>query len=192
VYGIVTQNNGAIGVQTSSRTGTTMRVLFPSTPGQDTSAAEAVPQAARGGLAGTVLLVEDDPSVRAYICLGLRRVGYTVLEAGSAEEALQIVAACARPVDIVVSDVVMPGIGGRGLAKALAVSNPGTRILFMTGYDEEGGGGISSLCGRFDLITKPFSVSDLVNKIQEGEQAHAWTAAHAGDTGRELGNATLR
>jgi PAS domain S-box-containing protein len=192
VYGIVTQNNGAIGVQTSSRTGTTMRVLFPSTPGQDTSAAEAAPQAARGGLAGTVLLVEDDPSVRAYICLGLRRVGYTVLEAGSAEEALQIMAACARPVDIVVSDVVMPGMGGRGLAKALAVSNPGIRILFMTGYDEEGGGGISSLCGRFDLITKPFSVSDLVNKIQEGEQAHAWTAAHAGDTGRELGNATLR
>jgi DNA-binding NtrC family response regulator len=87
--------------------------------------------------------------------------------------------ACEGLIDVVVSDVVMPGLGGLGLAKALGTAYPGIRILFMTGYDENGGGGIGSLCGRFDLITKPFSVADLVDKIREGEQADAWTAESA-------------
>ncbi len=171
VYGIVTQNRGAIGVQTSTRTGTTMRVLFPSALREGPSSTKAVPRKTATGVSGTVLLVEDDPSVRAYLCLGLRQVGYSVREAGSGEEALLVAEACGGTIDIVVTDVVMPGLGGLGLAKALGASRPGIRILFMSGYDERSGGGIGSLCGRFDLITKPFSVVDLVNKIRECEQS---------------------
>jgi PAS domain S-box-containing protein len=177
VYGIVTQNGGAIGVQTSTRSGTTMRILFPAVPASASAAAEAAPLGAGGGAPGTVLLVEDEPAVRAYLCLGLRQAGYHVLEARSAEEALQVVAAREGPLDVVVSDVVMPGIGGRGLAKSLGASHPGIRILFMTGYDESGSGGIGSLCGRFDLITKPFSASDLVNKIRESAPLRSWPAS---------------
>jgi PAS domain S-box-containing protein len=178
VYGIVTQNNGAIGVQTSTRTGTTMRVLFPPAAPAESAAREACPQVAAGSQSGTILLVEDDPSVRAYLGIGLRTVGYDVREAGSGEEALLIVGSSGGTIHTVVSDVVMPGLGGVGLAKALGASHPGIHILFMSGYDESRGGGIGALCGRFDLITKPFSVSDLVSKIREGEQRKVWSAAH--------------
>ena len=178
VYGIVTQNKGAIGVQTSTRAGTTMRVLFPPVPAAETSTQEPAHTAAVGAHSGTVLLVEDDPSVRAYLCMGLRRVGYNVREAGSGEEALLIAGSCGGSIDTVVSDVVMPGLGGVGLAKALGASHPEIHVLFMSGYDESREGGIGSLCGRFDLITKPFSVSDLVSKIREGEQRRIWSSAH--------------
>ena len=116
--------------------------------------------------------------MRAYLGIGLRTVGYDVREAGSGEEALLIVGSSGGTIHTVVSDVVMPGLGGVGLAKALGASHPGIHILFMSGYDESRGGGIGALCGRFDLITKPFSVSDLVSKIREGEQRKVWSAAH--------------
>ncbi|HET6452242.1 MAG TPA: ATP-binding protein [Spirochaetia bacterium] len=165
VYGIVTQNGGAIRVETSSR-GTRMRILFPSVPGAEREDGEQKLSTFETGRKGTLLLVEDDDDVRAYLCLGLRQAGYHLLEASSGEQALQIVERNGSPIDVVVSDVVMPGMGGPGLARELMNRLPSVRILFMSGYDEVQSG-IGSLCGRFDLITKPFTLTDLVAKLGE-------------------------
>ncbi len=172
VYGIVTQNSGSIGVDTSPRAGTAMRVLFPVARAAEEGAAPQGPTArVMGQRSGTLLLVEDDPSVRDYLSAGLQHVGYSVLVAGSGEEALRTVELYRGTIDAVVSDVVMPGIGGRQLAELLAQRLPGVRVLFMSGYDQEGLGGVGSLCGRFDLITKPFTVTELVEKLLDDSAA---------------------
>ncbi len=176
VYGIVTQNGGAIRVDTSPDTGTVMRVLFPvsSSMVEDTGHEEAA-EAARARHSATLLLVEDDPEVREYLRTGLLRAGYNVLTAGSGEEALSVVSLSPFAVDAVISDVVMPGLGGRELAAILERSIPGVRILFMSGYDQAGVPGIGTLCGRYDLITKPFTITELVDKLFENDAAtSAW------------------
>jgi PAS domain S-box-containing protein len=168
VYGIVTQNEGAIGVQTSPLTGTSMRVLFPLMPADDGDVPQ--PHAVQLPLvtrSGTILLIEDEAAVRDYLAAGLRRVGYSVLEADRGESALSIVRTYGGGIDAVISDVVMPGISGKSLAEQLIRLLPDAQILFMSGYDEGGTGEINSLCGRFDLITKPFTASDLVEKLGE-------------------------
>jgi two-component system cell cycle sensor histidine kinase/response regulator CckA len=191
VYGIVTQNGGAIGVETSPRTGTTMRILLPLAPAASPAELETRHEIRAGAERGSLLLVEDDPSVRAYLCLGLRRMGYHILEAASAEHALRIVERHAGEIDLVVSDVVMPGMGGPGLARELMNRIPGLRILFMSGYDDAGGRSVGSLCGRFDLITKPFTVTDLAARIAETSAAQPASAvpregAGAGEQGRSV------
>jgi two-component system cell cycle sensor histidine kinase/response regulator CckA len=185
VYGIVTQNGGAIGVETSPRAGTTMRVLLPLASPPAPAAGEERREIRAGAQRGSLLLVEDDPSVRAYLCIGLRRMGYDILEAGSAEDALRVVDGHAGEIDLVVSDVVMPGMGGPGLARELMNRIPGIRILFMSGYDDAGGRSIGSLCGRFDLITKPFTITDLAARIAETAAVRTTTAQTAATEIRE-------
>ncbi len=170
VYGIVTQNNGTIGVQSSSA-GTTMRLLFPLM-----AAAEDEPLSPPGRTSPAVqptsalLLVEDESCVRQYLAAGLRREGYAVLEACSGEEALRLAGSFGGSIDVVVSDVVMPGIGGRRLADELVRRLPRARILFMSGYDRDEGEEADRLCGGFDLIGKPFTAAELVERIGKLEK----------------------
>jgi len=174
VYGIVTQNKGSIGVATSVGAGTLMRIVLPFMAGEEM---EAGPQDAspRPELTrfGTLLLVEDDASVRAFLGQGLRRVGYTVLEAGSGEEALRTVELRKDIVDVLVSDVIMPGMTGPRLAGLLVERNPAMSILLISGYDEVATDEIRSLNGKFQLITKPFTVFDLIAKVPPASSAGA-------------------
>jgi two-component system cell cycle sensor histidine kinase/response regulator CckA len=176
VYGIVTQNRGAIRVDTSSRTGTAMRVLFPVAHSAEETGDDRMGRSVRvtEQRSGTLLLVEDDPSVREYLDAGLRRAGYTVLAAGTGDEALRIVESHPGTIDGVISDVVMPGLSGRELASRLEQRIPGVRILFMSGYDQAGVPGVGALCGRYDLITKPFTITELIEKMF-GDRAAATT-----------------
>ena len=168
VYGIVTQNNGAIGVTTAPHAGTVMRVLFPSTPKESSRQDDHMPPLALDQIrAGTLLLVEDDQPVRTYLAEGLRKVGFSVLEAETGEEALRISEGRSFAVDAVISDVVMPGMGGVRLAAELAQRIPGVRILLISGYGESCAPELGSLGGRFNLITKPFTVADVVELLHD-------------------------
>jgi two-component system, cell cycle sensor histidine kinase and response regulator CckA len=176
VYGIVTQNNGAIGVQTSSRTGTAMRLIFPRVE-RELEASAGPRSPAEPARAGTLLLIEDESVVREYLSQGLRKAGYTVLESESGDAALRLLETYAGDVEVVLSDVVMEGTSGMRLGERIVQRLPGARVLFMSGYDASQDGEIGLLCGRFDLITKPFTVAELVKKLSEGRAVAAPAAS---------------
>jgi two-component system, cell cycle sensor histidine kinase and response regulator CckA len=178
VYGIVTQNSGAVGVESSARTGTAMRMLFPLVgSGDEEEAAEETPHGGTARLFGTILIVEDERLVRDYLSQGLRQSGYNVLEAESGDAALRLLDAYKGAIDVVVSDVVMQGMSGLSLGEQIVRRLPGTRVVFMSGYDVSQSGEIGPLCGRFDLITKPFTVPDLVSKLRNGGGVQAVSGA---------------
>jgi two-component system cell cycle sensor histidine kinase/response regulator CckA len=172
VHGIVTQLGGTIDVESSVGQGTTFRIYLPAT-------LKAVPQqtaSARQGLqvgAETILLVEDEHGVRAFIRQALRRVGYRVIEAESAEAALELAEQEKEPIHLLLTDVMLPKLGGRELAKRLEQSRPGIHVLFISGYTEEMSTANGFLEPGVQLIAKPFSVRDLLTKIREQLDARA-------------------
>ncbi|HYH65631.1 MAG TPA: PAS domain-containing protein, partial [Urbifossiella sp.] len=174
VYGIVKQSGGHVEVETGSGRGTTFRVYLPAAPGPPTTdrptPAPAVwSEAARATPGGreTVLLVEDDDGVRVLTMRTLQRAGYTVVDASTGERALQTVAAYDLPVDLLVTDVVMPGMGGRALADRLTALRPGARVLFMSGYMDDAVLRHGVEQDRVNFIPKPFSPADLTRKVKE-------------------------
>ncbi|HET9624371.1 MAG TPA: response regulator [Kofleriaceae bacterium] len=108
-------------------------------------------------LHGTVVVVEDDEQVREAICDILKEAGLDVIEAGDGLEALHACRSCARPVDLVLSDVVMPRLGGAELARSLAVAAPATKILYMSGYPSRSDG----------VLQKPFTPGQLLSWIRD-------------------------
>jgi PAS domain S-box-containing protein len=134
VYGIVKQSEGFIWVYSEPGQGSTFKVYLPRV-GAPRRAQEPVPHTAtpRGGTE-TILVVEDEDIVRALACRGLREQGYTVFEARNGTEGLRMFEARPHGIDLVVTDVVMPEMGGRELAQRLAVLEPGLPVLFTSGY----------------------------------------------------------
>ena len=136
VYGIIRQAGGAISVSSEPGSGTVFKIYLPRTeelpePGQP-AAADHKP-----GGAHTILLVEDEPGVRRMVRQALRRQGYTVLEAGSAAEALQLCQRHRNSIHLLVTDVVMPHMSGRQLAQQVRSLLPRMRTLFISGYAHE-------------------------------------------------------
>jgi CheY-like chemotaxis protein len=124
----------------------------------------AAPPAARAGGAGTILLVEDDVLVRRVAERTLDGLGYRVLAAASGEEALAR-AAEAQEIDLLVSDVVMPGLCGAELARRLRATRPGTRVLFISGYPGGANGPPPDLsAGR--VLRKPFTPEELAEEVR--------------------------
>ncbi len=115
----------------------------------------------------TILLVEDEPAVRNLIREMLSQSGYTVLEAADGPEALEICLRRREPIDLLLTDVVMPGMNGRVLARELSALRPGTAVLFMSGYAES----VIALNGILEpgaeLLLKPFTRESLTRKIRE-------------------------
>ena len=175
VYGIVKQSGGHIEVETAPERGTTFRVYLP---GFD--APVGADQRADGGAAPaggeTVLLVEDDARVRKLTHRLLQQLGYTVLVAGGTEEALRVAAESPAPVDLLLTDVVMPGANGRVLAERLAARCPGVRVVFMSGYTDDAVVRHGVEYARVNFLHKPFSPEALGHKVREvldtGEPFH--------------------
>ncbi|MCI0355109.1 MAG: PAS domain S-box protein [Acidobacteria bacterium] len=168
VYGIVKQSGGYIWVYSEPGQGTTFKIYLPRAeePIQPEPVAARLPAASLRGNE-TVLLVEDEESVRKLAAHCLREQGYTVLEASQGTEALQLCRERADPIHLLVTDVVMPGMGGRDLADQLIALRPDARVLFVSGYT----GNAIVHHGILDpgtfLLSKPFRPLDLAQKVRE-------------------------
>jgi len=167
VFGIVQQNGGHVHVYSEPGHGTTFKVYFPRVDVPDeTPPVEARPQTLPRG-SETILLVEDEEIVRAVARQVLEQAGYTVLEAANGKEALLTLAGHTGPVDLVVSDVVMPHMSGRELIDQLKTEWPNIRALLMSGYTDDAVVRHGILSAETAFIQKPFSASDLASKVRE-------------------------
>ena len=165
VYAIVTQAGGFIWVYSELGHGTSFKIYVPRVDAVATTAAVARIDLPRG--TETVLLVEDAAAVRAVARQVLQRQGYRVLEASEGEDALRLAARHQGTIDLVVTDVVMPRVGGRELAERLLVVRPETRVLYMSGYTDDSVVRHGILEGGVAYLQKPFSPEGLVRKVRE-------------------------
>jgi two-component system, cell cycle sensor histidine kinase and response regulator CckA len=173
VFGIVKQSNGFIYVDSAVGEGTTFRVFLPRhvpTPEDEEEARpETVAKKPAADLTGqgTILLVEDEDPVRAVNGRALAARGYTVLEAASGVEALEIIEKRQAPVDLVVSDVVMPEMDGPTLLRELRKRYPDLKVIFVSGYAEDAFRKNLPEGEEFNFLAKPFSLKQLVEAVKQ-------------------------
>ncbi|MBX2831411.1 MAG: response regulator [Rhodospirillales bacterium] len=172
VYGIVKQTGGFIAVNSEEGKGTTFTIYLPRYEATEKelaetqAVAEELPSRDLTGT-GAILLVEDEDAVRTFGARALRSKGYDVLEANNGENALEVLNNTDKTIDLVISDVVMPGIDGPSLIRMLREQKPELKVIFISGYaedtyrdelDEENG---------VHFLPKPFSLKDLATKVKE-------------------------
>jgi CheY-like chemotaxis protein len=168
-YGIIKQNGGNICARSSPDEGTTIEIYLPRIEDEarevpNRNGSKELPRGTE-----TILLVEDEPTVRALAVQILRQQGYRVLEAATGEEALRIAnhGGPEMEIHLLVTDVVMPGLGGRELVDRLEVDRPGMKVLFLSGYAGEAIAHHGILEAGLTLLQKPFSPAELARKIRE-------------------------
>jgi CheY-like chemotaxis protein len=168
VYGIVKQSGGFIWVYSEPSRGTSFKIYFPriadspAEPGNDSAAASPAPRGTE-----TVLVVEDVTAVRGVAREMLERSGYRVLDAANGDQALRVAAKHSGPIDLLLTDVVMPGISGRVLAKQLADLRPQMRVLYMSGYTDDAVVNHGMLEPGISYLQKPFTRDGLARKVHE-------------------------
>jgi PAS domain S-box-containing protein len=167
VHGIVTQSGGSIWVYSEPGRGSTFKIYLPLVHGTSERKPLPVPAAASGSLGETILLVEDDPQVRAVVGRMLESLDYRVLSAGDGDDALALARAFEGPIELLVSDLVMPGLGGREVAERLRQSNPETAVLFMSGYSDEAVTRRGVVDPNASFLEKPFATADLARRVRE-------------------------
>ncbi|MBI5095595.1 MAG: PAS domain S-box protein [Candidatus Hydrogenedentes bacterium] len=167
VYGIVKQNNGFINVYSEPGEGTTFRIYLPRYTAQAidirTETTTEIPPS-RGE---TVLIVEDEPALLTMGRLMLERLGYRVLAAGMPSEAMRLAQEHSGQIDLLITDIVMPEMNGRDLAKQLQSRYPGIKNIFMSGYTASVIANRGVLDEGVNFVQKPFSVRDLAVKVRE-------------------------
>lgn len=163
--GVIQQSGGSMAIESTPGQGTTLAMVLPVTREAQRPTPPSIPALQRGGRE-TVLLVEDDEQVRRLVRTLLERLGYRVLEACDPDDALAVCARYADPIDLLLSDVIMPKRTGFELAVDLARLRPTTRVLFMSGYSEDAVKGRGMAPGT-ELLQKPFSASDLASRIRK-------------------------
>ncbi len=167
VYGIIRQSEGSVVLESTPGSGTTVRVYLPRArerPGAIHPDSRTTPTPDAGGV---ILVVEDEEMVRDLVCRTLRRAGYTVLVADNGVEALRMSGAFPSPIDLMVTDVIMPRMGGRELADRITALRPGLRILFVSGYANEATGDSELLGPGAEYLQKPFTPSTLLERVRE-------------------------
>jgi PAS domain S-box-containing protein len=194
VYGLVRQAGGQVAVLRGSGGGTRIRIMLPAlsveaaatrAPDPEPEASSSAPPLRPEGGKETILVAEDEEAVRGLMAATLRREGYDVLEAANGEEALREAAQHHGPLHLLLTDVVMPRMGGRRLAQALRGARPGVPVLFVSGYtehasaQEEGGARLD----EGDFLQKPFTPRVLAARVREVLD----TAAHSNPGRPEAG-----
>ena len=166
VYGIVRQSGGHIRVNSRLHHGSTFTVYLPRVEGAGERAEELPGWNDEPGAAGTVLVVEDEVSVRRLACRVLRARGYRVLEASDGREALRLLHQHEAPVDLVVTDIIMPGLSGPALVERLLLEEPDVKVLYITGYSEEAIRQQGVLPAGGALLEKPFTAHQLADRVR--------------------------
>ncbi len=166
VFGIVKQSGGSIWLYSEVGHGTTFKVYLPSTrPERAAEAVTAEPEASTTG-SETILLAEDEEQVRRLVSTVLRRNGYTVLEARNGAEGLSVCESHPGPIHLLLTDVVMPEVGGRSLAERLAAARPEMKTLYMSGYTDDAVVRHGVLSATVAFLQKPVTPEALLKKVR--------------------------
>jgi two-component system, cell cycle sensor histidine kinase and response regulator CckA len=171
VYGIARQSGGCVRVTSQPGAGALFSVYLPVVESEAESAAPAALDAAPALETGTVLVVEDQEDVRRLAAEVLRRSGYHVLEASTGAEALEIVRSYGGRLDLLLTDVVMPGMSGQELARQLAPLRPELPVLLMSGYTEDSSAWDDAREAGYLWIAKPFTPAELRGKVRQARTA---------------------
>ncbi len=166
VYGIVKQSGGSIQVESKVAGGTTFRIYLPATEGSTRKQQAVHGQEIVAGGTETILIAEDEPDLRELTRIFLEGYGYKVLEAESAEQAIQTADTFAGSIDLLLTDVIMPGMSGAQLAEKILSKRPQTRIVYMTGYTDDMVVQHKVLEPGVMLLQKPFNKIDLALKVR--------------------------
>ena len=164
VYGFIKQSNGHIKIYSEVGRGTTIRMYMPRTDAAAGEAALPAPVPPRGD--ERILMVEDDDQVRTAILGQLRSLGYTVREAASAQQAIERLESGER-FDLMLTDVIMPGIDGPSLVKKVGERWPGLKVVFMSGYSENAARNHGKVAADAHVLSKPFRKIDLALRVRE-------------------------
>jgi two-component system cell cycle sensor histidine kinase/response regulator CckA len=165
VYSVIKQAMGDIRVQSELGRGTTFTIYLPGVTANMPVAAPEKKAAPAAPCTETILLVEDEDGVRRLLKHVLAKEGYNVVEAASGPEALGMYQQLRRPVDLLLTDIVMPRMSGRELADRMVKLQPGLKIIFMSGYTDEAIAGTGSLAALF--LSKPLRPDILVTRVRE-------------------------
>ena len=187
VFGTVKQSGGFIFVESEEGKGTTFSLYFPPAPrpldgpaaseggrdvvasGSPANTSAPLPKIRSHG--ETVLVVEDEESIRNLVVSSLRRDGYVLLVAASGAEAIRVAAAHTGRIDLLLTDAMMPGVTGLELAHTLVAARPGLRVIVMSGYTSDILG-LTDLNGRSSMLQKPFTPRDLRQSVRDALAAN--------------------
>jgi PAS domain S-box-containing protein len=169
VYGVMKQLGGCIALESEPGQGTTFHIYFPEVPEGTVAGLGAGAPAKSDAYRGseTVLVVEDDDLVRRFIKRALSAQGYTVLEARNGVEALCFLERAEQSLDLVVTDLMMPNMGGRALGAHVQAHRPALQVLYTSGYSKDIGDSQEALANADHFISKPFGPLDLARKVRE-------------------------
>lgn len=165
VYGFVKQSGGHVKIYSEVGQGTTVKMYFPRHLGKECEEGEE-DEPIIGGEAETILVVEDDADLRAYLADVLRSLQYRVLLASNASFALDVLSAEEAQIDLLLTDIVMPGMTGRELAREAQRRRPNMKVLYMTGYSRNAVVHQGRLDEGVDLLQKPISQAELAHRIR--------------------------
>ena len=169
IYGFAQQSGGQVRIYSEVGQGTTVCLYLPRHYGEteEDEAVDRLTQAARAGQGETVLIVDDEPSVRMLVTEVLEDLGYTAIEAGDSVAGLKVLRSDVR-IDLLVTDVGLPGgMNGRQMADAGRMQRPSLKVLFITGYAENAAVGNGHLAPGMQILTKPFAMEALASRLRD-------------------------
>ena len=172
VYGVVKQSGGYIWLESAPGKGTTFRIFLPRAEGPEEKALSAVPSVERHEGPRAILLVEDEASLRKLTERTLKQEGYVVLQASNAEEAMELAAKPGGSIDLLLSDVIMPGMSGGDLAKKLSAQQPQMGVLFMSGYTDGAIEVHGDIKPGLVVLRKPFTKDTLLRAVDDALAHH--------------------
>jgi len=166
VYGIIKQHNGHVWFYSEPDKGTTFKIYLPTAQGEAGRPLVEMPAVVFRGVE-TILVVDDEPSIRMLVKDILEPLGYRTLDASCGKEALQTIQTAVGQIDLLLTDVILPGMNGRELAREFAAKKPGGKVLFMSGYSDSIIASHGILEAGTDFIEKPLTRDALLRKIRK-------------------------